>query len=183
MNETILLFLSNGITGLAGWFVGRKRQQADTDNQVLRNLEIAVGLYKNIIDDLKQEIHELNIKIQDLEKKVDELHAENNKLKKLLKTGSMEAWWLMGVETRLGCITVPMQKQIFQYLTRAQQVRGLLPIREKLVLTRAAATSTNAVNTDGLYRCFFVLKILSRLPSMNSRTCFPHGLDMILNGE
>ena len=82
MNETILLFLSNAITGLAGWFVGRKRQQADTDNQVLRNLEIAVGLYKNIIDDLKQEIHELNIKIQDLEKKVDELHAENIKLKK-----------------------------------------------------------------------------------------------------
>ena len=82
MNETILLFLSNAITGLAGWFVGRKRQQADTDNQVLRNLEIAVGLYKNIIDDLKQEIHELNIKIQDLEKKVDELHTENIKLKK-----------------------------------------------------------------------------------------------------
>jgi len=81
MNETLLLFLSNAITGLAGWFVGRKRQQADTDNQVLRNLELAVGLYKNIIDDLKQEIHELNIKIQELEKKVDELHKENNKLK------------------------------------------------------------------------------------------------------
>ena len=82
MNETILLFLSNAITGFAGWFVGRRRQQADTDNQVLRNLEIAVGLYKNIIDDLKEEIHQLNIKIQDLEKKVDDLHAENNKLKK-----------------------------------------------------------------------------------------------------
>ena len=81
MNETILLFLSNAITGSAAWFVSRKRQQAETDNQTLRNLEIAVNLYKNIIDDLKQEIHELNIKIQDLEKKVDELHAENKKLK------------------------------------------------------------------------------------------------------
>jgi peptidoglycan hydrolase CwlO-like protein len=81
MNETILLFLSNAITGLAGWFVGRKRQQADTDNQVLRNLELAVGLYKNIIDDLKEEIHQLNIKIQELEKKVDELHTENKRLK------------------------------------------------------------------------------------------------------
>jgi peptidoglycan hydrolase CwlO-like protein len=81
MNETILLFLSNALTGFAGWFVGRKKQQADTDNQVLRNLELAVGLYKNIIDDLKKEIHELNIKIQDLEKKVDELHEENKKLK------------------------------------------------------------------------------------------------------
>ena len=82
MNETILLFLSNAITGLAGWFVGRRKQQADTDNQVLRNLELAMGIYKNLIEDLKQEIHQLNIKIQDLEKKVDELHAENLKLKK-----------------------------------------------------------------------------------------------------
>lgn len=82
MNETILLFLSNALTGSAAWFVSRKRQQAETDNQTLRNLELAVNLYKNIIDDLKKEIHELNIKIQDLEKKVDELHAENVKLKK-----------------------------------------------------------------------------------------------------
>ena len=81
MNETILLFLSNALTGIAAWFVGRRRQQADTDNQVLRNLELAIGLYKNIIDDLKGEIHELNVKIQELEKKVDYLHKENNKLK------------------------------------------------------------------------------------------------------
>ena len=82
MNETILLFLSNGITGLAGWFVGRKRQQAETDNAILRNMELVISSYKVLIDDLKTEIHELNIKIQDLEKKVDELHAENIKLKK-----------------------------------------------------------------------------------------------------
>ena len=81
MNDTLILFISNSLTALAGWFVGRKKQQAETDNSVLRNLELAVNLYKNIIDDLKQEIHELNIKIQELEKKVDELHAENKKLK------------------------------------------------------------------------------------------------------
>lgn len=81
MNETLLLFISNAITAVAGWFVGRRKQQAETDNSVLRNLELAVNLYKNIIDDLKKEIHELNIKIQDLEKKVDELHQENKKLK------------------------------------------------------------------------------------------------------
>lgn len=81
MNETLLLFISNALTGSAAWFVSRKRQQAETDNQTLKNLELAVNLYKNIIDDLKQEIHELNIKIQQLEKKVDELHTENKKLK------------------------------------------------------------------------------------------------------
>ena len=84
MNETLLLFISNAITGVAAWAVGKRKQQADTDNQVLRNLELAVNLYKNIIDDLKQEIRELNIKIQELEIKVDELHKENNKLKSSL---------------------------------------------------------------------------------------------------
>ena len=82
MTNEIILLISNSLTAVAAWFVGRKRQQAETDNQTLRNLELAVNLYKNIIDDLKQEIHELNIKIQQLEKKVDELHAENTKLKK-----------------------------------------------------------------------------------------------------
>jgi peptidoglycan hydrolase CwlO-like protein len=85
MNETLLLLISNGITGVAGWFVGRRKINAEIENQTLRNLELAVNLYKNIIDDLKQEIHELNIKIQELEKKVDELHAENKKLKSKTK--------------------------------------------------------------------------------------------------
>ena len=81
MNTEILLILSNAITGVAGWFVGKRKQQADTDNAVLRNLELSVNLYKTIIDDLKEEIHSLNIKIQELEKKIDELHAENKRLK------------------------------------------------------------------------------------------------------
>jgi peptidoglycan hydrolase CwlO-like protein len=82
MNTEILLIISNALTGIAGWFVGRRRSNAETDNQVLRNLELSVNLYKNIIDDLKAEIHELNNKIQDLEKKVESLMMENKKLKK-----------------------------------------------------------------------------------------------------
>jgi peptidoglycan hydrolase CwlO-like protein len=82
MNTELLLIISNALTGIAGWFAGRRRSNAETDNQVLRNLELSIGLYKNIIDDLKAEIHELNIKIQDLEKRVDSLMAENRKLKK-----------------------------------------------------------------------------------------------------
>lgn len=73
--------MSNMLTGIAGFFVGKRRSDAETDNQVLRNLELSVNLYKNIIDDLKQEIHELNIKIQDLETKVTNLMDENKKLK------------------------------------------------------------------------------------------------------
>jgi len=81
MNTEYILIVSNALTGIAAWFAGRRRSSAETDNQVLRNLELSIGLYKNIIDDLKQEIQGLNIKIQDLERKVEELYSENKRLK------------------------------------------------------------------------------------------------------
>jgi LPXTG-motif cell wall-anchored protein len=82
MNTELILIISNVLTGIAAWFVGKRKQTAETDNQVLRNLELSVNIYVKIIDDLKSEIHELNIKVQDLEKRVDELMKENRKLKK-----------------------------------------------------------------------------------------------------
>jgi peptidoglycan hydrolase CwlO-like protein len=81
MNDTIILLISNALTGAAGFFAGKRRSDAETDNQVLRNLELSVGIYTKIIDDLKEEIHELNVKVQDLQKMVDELMLENRKLK------------------------------------------------------------------------------------------------------
>jgi peptidoglycan hydrolase CwlO-like protein len=87
MNNELLLILSNTLTGFAGWFVGRKRQQADTDNAILDNLSKSIGVYQTIIEDLKKEIHELNLKVVQLESKVNELMAENKKLKTKYKTG------------------------------------------------------------------------------------------------
>lgn len=84
MNQEVLLILSNGLTGIAAWFVGKRKANAETDNQVLKNLELSVNLYRGIIDDLKKEIEALNIKIQQLELKIDELHEENKKLKNLI---------------------------------------------------------------------------------------------------
>ena len=82
MNDTIILLISNVMTGVAAWFVGKRRSDAETDNQVLRNLELSVNLYKQIIDDLKKEIHDLNVQVQNLEKKVEDLMTENKKLKR-----------------------------------------------------------------------------------------------------
>lgn len=82
MNTELLLIISNILTGIAGWFVGKRKVTAETDNQVLRNLELSISLYKQIIDDLKSEIQSLNLKIQELEEKVDKLSQENKKLKR-----------------------------------------------------------------------------------------------------
>lgn len=83
--ETLFTLLgSNVLTALVSFFVGKKKISAETDNQILHNLEISINLYKEIIDDLKREIESLNIKIQHLEHKVEELHNENKKLKSSL---------------------------------------------------------------------------------------------------
>jgi peptidoglycan hydrolase CwlO-like protein len=82
MNENLILIISNAVTGISAWLVGKRKSNAETDNQVLRNLELSINLYNQIILDLKKEIHDLNIKIQELESKVDALSAENDKLKK-----------------------------------------------------------------------------------------------------
>lgn len=86
MTEEILLIASNLITGIAGWFVGKRKMSAETDNMVLRNLEVSINVYKTIIDDLKKEIHDLNNKISELETKVDMLMKENRELKSKAKT-------------------------------------------------------------------------------------------------
>jgi peptidoglycan hydrolase CwlO-like protein len=81
MNNEILLIISNTITAIAGFFIGRRKVNAETDNQVLRNLELSINIYAELVRNLKEEIRGLNLKIQELERKVDELHQENKKLK------------------------------------------------------------------------------------------------------
>jgi len=80
--ETILTILgSNVITSIASFFAGKRKTKAETDNLILLNLEKSILLYSQIITDLRSEIELLNIKVQELEGKIDELHLENKKLK------------------------------------------------------------------------------------------------------
>ena len=81
MNNEIILFISNSLTAILAWFISRRKQNAESDNIVLRNLELSINIYAELVKNLKEEIQGLNLKIQELEKKVDDLHAENIKLK------------------------------------------------------------------------------------------------------
>lgn len=84
MNDTLILIISNILTGVASWFAGKRKTTAETDNIVLKNLEESVNLYKLIIDNLRVEITMLHNKIDEMEKKIDKLTEENIKLKKQL---------------------------------------------------------------------------------------------------
>jgi peptidoglycan hydrolase CwlO-like protein len=86
MNEGIVLIISNALTAFASFFVGRRKTEADSDNVILNNLAASLQIYQTIIEDLKEEIHQLNIKVDQLEKKVDLLTEENTKLRGYGKT-------------------------------------------------------------------------------------------------
>jgi peptidoglycan hydrolase CwlO-like protein len=81
MNESLILIVSNALTGVASFLVSKRMSNAQTDNQILKNLELAMGVYQSLCENMKDEIISLNLKIQDLEKKIDELHEENKILK------------------------------------------------------------------------------------------------------
>lgn len=82
MNENLILIVSNILTGISTYWMGKRKTNAETDNLILTNLEKSMGIYQDLITNLKAEIHELNTKIQELESKVDSLMAENKKLKR-----------------------------------------------------------------------------------------------------
>jgi peptidoglycan hydrolase CwlO-like protein len=86
MNDNFILIISNTLTGIATYFVSKRQKQTELENSILDNLTKSVGVYQTIIEDLKKEIHELNIKVVQLEQKVTELMTENKKLKSKSKT-------------------------------------------------------------------------------------------------
>ncbi len=69
------------MTATASFFVGRRKMNAESDNQILRNLELSINIYAELVKNLKEEIESLNIKIQQLETKMDDLYRENKELK------------------------------------------------------------------------------------------------------
>lgn len=82
--ETLLTILgSNVFVAVFSYLTGKRKSDVETDNTILAGLEQSVSIYRDIIEDLREQIERLNIKIEQLETKIDELHNEN----KILKAG------------------------------------------------------------------------------------------------
>lgn len=80
--ETLFTILgSNVIVAIFSYFTGKRKTEVETDNTILAGLEQSVSIYRDIIEDLRKEISTLSEKIVMLERKVEELHNENKKLK------------------------------------------------------------------------------------------------------
>lgn len=72
------------VTGFLTFLLGQQRGKKEVESIHLANIEKGLSIYQNIVEDLKQEILQLNKKVDVLQDKVDALMAENHKLKKML---------------------------------------------------------------------------------------------------
>ena len=72
---------SNAVVAVITFLFSKRKQNAEIDTNVISNLEKSIMVYAKIIDDLKSEITQLNVKILDLETKIDNLQRENEKLR------------------------------------------------------------------------------------------------------
>lgn len=75
-----------GLVGtLAGYFFGMRRDNAETDSVVIKNVKEILEVYSTTIQDLKDEITELKNKIDEYEKLIDNLKCELHDFRKEMK--------------------------------------------------------------------------------------------------
>lgn len=90
LKEPILLLFTTIITGLGGWFFGRKKAKAEVEGSQIENAEKLLEYYRKLADDLGQRLeaaiqkfNNAETTIGELEKKIDDLTAELRKYKQL----------------------------------------------------------------------------------------------------
>jgi peptidoglycan hydrolase CwlO-like protein len=69
------------VTTVIGYVVGYRKSKNEIEGGRLENLEKSIKIYQVIIDDMGKKVEELTGHINKLEKRIEELMAENRKLK------------------------------------------------------------------------------------------------------
>ena len=79
--EKLLYVFSTVAVSLVTYFMGKRKQEAETDSTTLDNLEKSLEIYQKMINDMSNKIDVLSAKINELEATVEKLYKENKQLK------------------------------------------------------------------------------------------------------
>ena len=85
MDNNVITALIAIVTSISAFIFGNFKARKEIESMTITNVQKSVDVYRLLIDDLKGELTEMIIKLNDLEKKIDELHDENTELRRLLK--------------------------------------------------------------------------------------------------
>lgn len=80
--ETLLTAGIGILSSIATYFVGLRRNKAETDSLVLQNVQGILQIQTSTIEGLKQEVDELKKKIEDYERYIDELQSQIKAMRK-----------------------------------------------------------------------------------------------------
>ena len=84
-SSTIAAVVTSIGTGLIGFFAGKKRSDAEVEAISLKNVEQALTIYKDMLNDIKnrydQEIESLKAKLKNYESQINNLDSPIKQLK------------------------------------------------------------------------------------------------------
>ena len=84
--ETFISAIVSVGMGIVGYLTGKRKNDAEANGQTIDNIEKALEIYKNIIDDMKarydKEIADLKLKLIDYEKHIQQLEQKIKSFKK-----------------------------------------------------------------------------------------------------
>ena len=78
----MMTLIGSVVSGVAAFYFGIKKNRREVEEMGLRNVERSLAIYNDIIEDLKNEIVDLRNEISRLERLVEELRTENERLHK-----------------------------------------------------------------------------------------------------
>jgi archaellum component FlaC len=81
----VITTILTALSSVAGYFYGRRRNDAETDKLVLENVKEILTIYSDVIDDLKVEVKGLRDKIFEYEALISKLTREINILRSDMK--------------------------------------------------------------------------------------------------
>jgi len=85
MDNIVITAIFSFVSTLIGYFVGSRKNNAETDRIVLENMKGVIEVYTQTIDDLKREVSEMKAEIKEYKSCINKLEDELHQFKKQMK--------------------------------------------------------------------------------------------------
>jgi predicted RNase H-like nuclease (RuvC/YqgF family) len=85
MDNIVITAIFSFVSTLIGYFVGSRKNNAETDRIVLENMKGVIEVYTQTIDDLKHEVSEMKAEIKEYKSCINKLEDELHQFKKQMK--------------------------------------------------------------------------------------------------
>lgn len=80
-DEIIIPSATGALGAFVSWIFGRKKENVEVQASEINNVQEAIKIWKDMAQELKEEVAELKSKVEELSREIDALREENHQLK------------------------------------------------------------------------------------------------------